>query len=108
MEIKHSNPSVARSVEAHRGKKRWPWVLLIVVIVLVVLGGIAAALYFWGGNLLSRKPAENQITNNQTGEQPTPAGGFSVNSQPDADELTQLVIGRYADTALGGPVEIAT
>ncbi len=113
MEIKHSSPEIARPVEVHAGKRRWPWIVLIVLGVLIVIGGIVAALYFYGGRLLNNKPSNNQTSQNQSNqsnqtEQGSTATGFSVKTDVAKDELTKLVIGRFAEQSDFGHVKLST
>jgi|GEM_PF-4750347 len=112
MEIKHSNPNVARPVERHAGKRRWPWVVLIVLGVLVVMGGIVAALYFYGGTLLKRDSTNTAQTNQPNTPEDQSDGttvtGLDIKQQPDADDLTNLVIGRFAEDNNMGALKLST
>jgi hypothetical protein len=113
MEIKHSSPSVARPVEHHAGKRRWPWVLLIVLGALIVIGGIIAGLYFYGGKLISKKDNQANQANetNQTNDtQPDQqsSAGFDVKPEPDTDDLTSLVISRNEASDQAGKLTLLT
>lgn len=74
-----------------------------------MLGGILAALYFYGGKLISNKSDTDQNQTNQDNQtQPDEPSGLSVKPTPDADDLINLVVARFADEGNRGDLKLST